>query len=137
MHVLVVDDNLLSRTRLASQVREAGWQITVAAPDPDVLTRLRDNMPDAVVVNLAAGPPTSSGPAAGEDRPTRFVQALRGTMPWTDLPVLGFCGHTDRRRREAGLASGCTKVETTASVAAGLAQIIRTLTAAGSIRGGN
>jgi CheY-like chemotaxis protein len=137
VHVLVVDDNLLSRTRIAGHVQEAGWTVTVSAPDPSALARLQDNLPDAVVVNLAAGQPMPWSAASGDDRSTTFVRMLRATPPWARVPVLGFCGHTDRRRRDAGLAAGCTKVETNASVASKLAELIQALAAAGSVQGGN
>jgi CheY-like chemotaxis protein len=136
MHVLVVDDNLLSRTQITSQVRRAGWDVTAVAADPPVLARLRHARPDVVVVNLAADLPASAASSRPAGRAVAFVRALRSTAALAAVPVLGFCGHTDRRRREEGLASGCTKVATNASVASSVAELIQSLIAAGSAQGG-
>jgi CheY-like chemotaxis protein len=133
MRVLVVDDNLLSRARITSQLRAAGWEATVIAVDPAALASRHADGADAVVVNLAAdGPPL----AVAMDRATEFVRALTGSASWAGVPVLGFCGHTDRPRREAGLAAGCTKVATNAAVATDIVELVRALAASRPTQGG-
>jgi CheY-like chemotaxis protein len=137
MRVLVVDDNLLSRTQIMSQIRRAGWEVTSVALDADALGHLSGDRPDAVIVNLAAARPSLQFSPETSSRPAAFVRALRGEASWSEVPVLGFCGHTERRRREEGLASGCTKVETNGSVASSVTELIRALTAPARIEGGN
>jgi CheY-like chemotaxis protein len=137
MHVLVVDDNLLSRTRIVSQVRRAGWEVTAVAADPEVLARFRHHHPDTVIVNLAADRPAPPLGPSGGSRAAAFVRALRNAPSWTGVPVLGFCGHADQVRRQEGLTAGCTKVATNASVAADITDLIRALTAPGADQGGH
>lgn len=136
MHVLVVDDNLLSRTQIIGQVRRAGWEVTWVAADPEVLAGLGHPHPDTVIVNLAADRAAPPFEAKGASRAAAFVRALRGVPSWSDVPVLGFCGHNDRARRQEGLAAGCTRVATNASVALDVTALIRALRAAGTNQGG-
>jgi CheY-like chemotaxis protein len=121
MFVLVVDDNLLSCTRLLGQVRAAGWDARAAGPGPEGMTLARQKRPDVIVVNLAA---TSHDAAL-------FIGAVKAEPDLAPIPVLGFCGHRDVTRREAAAAAGCDRVVANSAVAAGLPALVRTL-AAGS-----
>jgi two-component system cell cycle response regulator DivK len=123
VRVLVVDDNLLSCTRLLSQLQAAGWQAAAVGFGPEGLTQARQRRPDVVVVNLAAHASDA----------TLFVRALKAEPDLAAIPVLGFCGHRETRRREAALAAGCDRVVSNSSVSAGLPALITTLVA-GSAR---
>lgn len=114
MFVLVVDDNLLSCTRLLARFRAAGWDARAVGVGPDALTLARQRRPDAVIVNLAS---------PGGDAPL-FVRALKGEPDLAPIPVLGFCGHRDARRREAGQAAGCERVVSNSAVASDAAQLV-------------
>ncbi|MDR5696917.1 MAG: hypothetical protein QN135_04290 [Armatimonadota bacterium] len=84
MRVHVLDPDLLSSTRLRDQIRRAGW-----TPADD------RGRPDVVIVNLARVSPGA-------------VASVRAR--WAEAVVVGFCGHADHPRREAGLAAGCDAV---------------------------
>jgi two-component system OmpR family response regulator len=118
MRVLIVDDNLLSCTRLLSQAQAAGWQARALGLGPEGLTQARQRRPDAIVVNLAA----SSNAAL-------FIQALKAEPDLAPIPVLGFCGHREARRREAAFAAGCDRVVTNLSISTELVGLVTTLVA--------
>ncbi|MDR7485539.1 MAG: hypothetical protein QN187_09440 [Armatimonadota bacterium] len=114
MFVLIVDDNLLSCTRLLAQARAAGWQARAVGVGPEALTLARQRRPDAIVVNLAG----SSREAA------LFIQALTAEPDLAPIPVLGFCGHRETRRREAALAAGCDRVVSNSAVVRNLPDLV-------------
>jgi CheY-like chemotaxis protein len=119
VRVLIVDDNLLSCTRLLSQAQAAGWQARALGLGPEGLTQARQRRPDAIVVNLAA----ASSDAA------LFIQALKAEPDLAPIPVLGFCGHRETRRREAAFAAGCDRVVSNSSISSGLVGLVTTLVA--------
>lgn len=122
MFILVVDDNLLSCTRLLSQLRGAGWKATAVGLGPEALTRARQHRPDMIVVNLAA---------VSADA-TLFVRALKGAPDLAPIPVLGFCGHRETGRREAAVAAGCDRVVSNSSVSAELPTLVRAVMSRGT-----
>ncbi len=117
MVVLIVDDNLLSGTRLLSQAQAAGWLASRIGPGLEALIRVREHRPDAIIVNLAA----TTHDAA------RFIQALKAEPDLESIPVLGFCGHRERPRRKAALGAGCDRVVSNESVAAHLPTLLEDL----------
>jgi CheY-like chemotaxis protein len=116
MHVLVVDDNLLSCTRLLHQVRHAGWSSSGCGAG-QALAGARRHRPDVIVVNLAAR----------SHDPIELVRALKTEPDLAGIPVLGFCGHTDTSRRRAATDAGCDRVATNASVAQHLPALLADL----------
>jgi two-component system OmpR family response regulator len=125
MRVLIVDDNLLSCTRLLAQAQAAGWQARAVGPGADALVQARQHRPDAIVVNLAA----ASADAA------LFIRALRAEPDLASVPTLGFCGHRDARRREGAAAAGCDRIVTNSAVASGLRTLVEGLIAPASPMG--
>lgn len=117
MLVLVVDDNLLSYTRLINQAQAAGWQARAVGPGPEGLTMARQHRPGAIVINLAA---------ASHDA-VLFIRALKAEPDLAPIPVLGFCGHREVRRREAAVAAGCDRVVTNSAVSADLPALVNAL----------
>jgi CheY-like chemotaxis protein len=117
--VLIVDDNLLSCTRLLGQVQAAGWQAKAVGPGPEGLTLARQHRPDALIVNLAA----ASRDAA------LFIQAVKAEPDLAPIPILGFCGHREALRREAALAAGCDRVVSNSAISAGAVPLVEALTA--------
>ncbi|MGQ0571701.1 MAG: response regulator [Armatimonadota bacterium] len=122
MFVLVVDDNLLFRTRLLSQLRAAGWKATAVGLGPEALTRARQHRPDTIVVNLAA---------VSADA-TLFVRELKAAPDLAPIPILGFCGHRETGRREAAIAAGCDRVVSNSSVSVELPTLVRAVMSRGT-----
>lgn len=119
MFVLVVDDNLLSCTRLLSQLHMAGWQAAAVGVGAEALTLARQRRPAAIVVNLASGVRDA----------TLFISALKTEPDLAAIPVLGFCGHRETTRREAAVAAGCDQITSNSSVSRELSTLIQTLIA--------
>ncbi len=117
MFVLIVDDNLLSCTRLLSQAQTAGLTATAVGLGPEALTLARQRRPDVIVVNLMAS----------RHDPALFVRALKAEPDLAPIPVLGFCGHREKVRREAAVAAGCDRVVATSSVTGDLGTLVQAL----------
>jgi CheY-like chemotaxis protein len=119
MFLLIVDDNLLSATRLLGQAQTAGWTAKAVGLGPEGLTQARAWRPEVVVVNLASRTQDA----------TLFIRALKAEPDLAPIPVLGFCSHRDLRRREAALAAGCDRVVSNAAVSDSLPALVRAMTA--------
>ncbi len=117
MFVLVVDDNLLSCTRLLGQLQRAGWQAAAVGLGAEGLTLARQRRPAAIVVNLA---PTTRDA-------TLFIRALKAEPDLIEIPVLGFCGHREKARREAAMAAGCDQVVTNSAASTELSSLVQAL----------
>jgi len=117
MFVLVVDDNLLSCTRLLSQLQRAGWQAAAVGLGAAGPSLARQRRPAAIVVNLA---PTTRDA-------TLFIRALKAEPDLAEIPVLGFCGHREKSRREAAMAAGCEQVVSNSAVSTELSTLVQAL----------
>jgi CheY-like chemotaxis protein len=115
--VLIVDDNLLSATRLLNQARAAGLTARAVGLGPEALSLARQRRPDVIVVNLMAS----------RYDPALFVRALKAEPDLDPIPVLGFCGHREKVRREAAIAAGCDRVVATSSVTGDLRTLVQAL----------
>jgi DNA-binding NarL/FixJ family response regulator len=94
MKVLLLDDNLLSSTRLQRALETQGHQVQIAAK-PDV----SDSM-DQVLINLGS----RSLPGI------ELISQCHGLFP--GVTVNGFCGHLEIEIRRAAKAAGINKIFT-------------------------
>ena len=76
--VLVVDDDDTLRAGLRRALRDAGWQVAEAENGRVALARLAEAVPDVIVVDLMM--PEMDG--------FELLDALRGSDPWREIPVL-------------------------------------------------
>ncbi len=121
MHVLIVDDNLLSCTRLLQQAQVAGWTASGCGPS-QALVAARRRRPDVIVVNLAA---------TSYDAP-HLIQEFKAEPDLAPIPLLAFCGHRDAARRQAAMDAGCDRLVSNSSVAQHLVTLVQDLVSAAS-----
>ncbi len=119
MLVLIVDDNLLSCTRLLNQLQMAGWQATAVGLGAEALTLARQRRPAAIIVNLASTVRDA----------TLFIRTLKTEPDLAVIPVLGFCGHRETARREAAVAAGCDQIASNSSVSREVSTLVQALIA--------
>lgn len=96
--IVVLCDDLLFATRISDAVRRAGGDAAVTATGEAALAVAQEQEAAGVIVGLAGR--TYDGPHA--------VAALRAALP--RVAIIGFCGHLDLFRQEAGRRAGCTRV---------------------------
>ncbi|MGH2347932.1 MAG: response regulator [bacterium] len=111
MHVLIVDDNLITASAIQTQLWTQGHTATTVGSARHALDVLRMQGPHVAIVNLAA-----HGFDAAE-----AIQTLRGDPAQGRVRIIGFCGHTDQIRRSGALDAGADLVITNA-------QALKTLT---------
>ncbi len=92
--VLVVDDNRLVRELFVSSLTERGARCRAAGSGAEALARLREEIPDVVVLDLAL--PDGDG--------ADFVPRLRAVAP--DLRIIGVSAHAGVADRARALAAG-------------------------------
>jgi len=121
--VIVADDDLLLSSRVSATLVRLGYRAVVARTAAALDAAVRDGTfrhdLRAIIVNLAA-----RGFDAAE-----AVRRLKQDETTRRTPVLGFCGHRDAARAEAGKAAGCAAVVTNGVVAADLERALRPLVA--------
>ncbi|HKV45139.1 MAG TPA: hypothetical protein VJT32_10770 [bacterium] len=123
--VVVAGDDLLFSTRIAEALARYGHRPVRAASLPALEEALRAG-PDAVILNLASW--TLDATAA--------IQRAKATPGLRPVPLLGFCGHADTRRREAARAAGCDLVATNGEVTSNLQRLLTALLPASAASGG-
>ncbi len=117
MHILVVDDNLLSSTTVLDQLQRAGHSPVVAAQLPEALFAAQQQPPDLILINLAA---TAFDPP-------NLIKAIRTDPGLRNCRVVGFCGHLEHARRASALEAGCDQVITNAVALRQLAVVLATI----------
>ena len=76
--VLVVDDDEISRAGLRSALQQAGWQVAEADNGQIALTRLKEERPNAILLDLMM--PEMDG--------FEFLDEVRRHEEWRDIPVI-------------------------------------------------
>ena len=109
--VLVFATDLLLRSRVEEGLKATGCRAVAAAGPTRLRERLDQERPSAAFVDLEA----RGGADAVAD-----LAAL-------GVPVVGFCGHTERDLRSRGLELGCSRVITRGEVAAKLDRVLEML----------
>jgi DNA-binding NarL/FixJ family response regulator len=107
MKTLLLDDNLLSQTRVAAQLQAAGCEVTTRRQLPE------SGEYGLVLFNL--GSRSMNGLELLESAKTRFPAAQ----------IWGFCGHLEIEIRRAALQSGVDKLLTNEGAMSELSETVR------------
>ncbi len=114
MTVLVLDDNLLSRTTILNQLRVTGHAPELASNVSEALAVATQHHPDFVLINLAA---TTFDPLG-------LIRAFREDPHLRPCRLVGFCGHLEHARQTSAREAGCHYIITNAQA---LRQLAATL----------
>jgi two-component system chemotaxis response regulator CheY len=99
--VLVVDDEPTIRDLVAETLRDAGFDVGLAANGVEALTRMNDCLPDAIVLDLMM--PRLDG--------TGFTELMRLNPRYTGIPILMLTAayEAERAATEVGARAWLTK----------------------------
>jgi len=115
VHVLILDDNLMTSSAVQSQLWTHGHTASIVASAEHALDVLRMEAPQAAIVNLAA-----HGFNAAD-----AIRVLRTDAAHGRVRIIGFCGHTDQVRRTGALEAGADLVITNAQALKTLNDVIQ------------
>lgn len=118
MHVLILDDNLMSASAVQSQLWTHGHTASIVASAKHAVDVLRREAPQAAIVNLAAH---------GFDA-TEAIRALRTDAAHGRVRIVAFCGHTDQVRRAGAYEAGADLVITNFQALKTLTDVLQTTT---------
>lgn len=99
MHILVVDDDILSRTILARLLTNLGYQSTEASSGREALLLLAQSRFDLVLMDLQM--PECNGYAT-----TLMIRAPESSIPNPDIPVIALTADSCTGTHERCLAAG-------------------------------
>ncbi len=102
MHILILDDNLMTASAVQSQLWTHGHTGTIVASPAHAREVLRMEAPRLTIINLAAK--SFDG--------TDAVRAVRADAAHGHVRLIGFCGHTDQDRRARAYEAGADLVIT-------------------------
>jgi CheY-like chemotaxis protein len=113
--VAVIDDNLLFSSGLVAGLKRLGYTPLLLSDARDAVARSAAARPRVVLVNLS---PLAWDPGA-------LIRALKAEPTLAGVPVVGFAGHMEVARIEAGRAAGCDHVVANSAISGDLAGILR------------
>lgn len=94
--ILVVDDSASARQVLLHDLESRGFDVEAAAGGEDALARLRDRIPDVLLLDLEM--PGMDG--------FELIRRVRGDERLAALPILALTSRPDRRHRDEALHAG-------------------------------
>src|SRR5690349_17598862 len=111
---VLIDDNLLTSSTISAKLTALGLTPVVIGSPGEAVTRLAEAPPSLVLVNLSA------------DRlqPLDLVRAIKAEPRLAGVPVIGFTGHTEQARIQAGREAGCDRVVANSAVTGDLGVVI-------------
>jgi CheY-like chemotaxis protein len=95
--VLLAEDHVDTRDGYALYLESRGLEVDLESTGDDVLRRLRDRVPDAVVMDM--GLPVLDGWEA--------TRRIRADPRWSDLPIVAVTGHAFEAHRRRAEDAGC------------------------------
>jgi CheY-like chemotaxis protein len=110
----LIDDNLLFSGQISAGLTRLGLT-------PEVI-----GSPDGAVERLAASPPVIILVNLSTDRlrPLEIVRAVKADPGLAAVPVIGFTGHTEEARIQAGRAAGCDRVVANSAITGDLPGVL-------------
>ena len=114
MRITLIDDNLMTSSQVSAKLSQLGFAPEVISSAAGAVEHLAAEPPAVVLVNLTA------------DRlqPLEIVRAIKAEPRLAELPVIGFTGHTEAARIEAGRAAGCDRVVANSAVTGDLRAVL-------------
>jgi DNA-binding response OmpR family regulator len=98
--ILVINNDLLWRTKIAEIVRQAGLKISTAKTEQEAMDLARHQRPSLILVDLGVKSPDAMA----------LIQRIKETADLKDIPVLGYTFHTDQETWQKGVGAGCDQV---------------------------
>lgn len=114
MRTALIDDNLMTSSTISAKLSQLGLTPVVIGSADGAVERLAAEPPVVVLVNLTAD----------RLRPLDLVRALKAEPHLAEVPVIGFTGHTETTRIEAGRAAGCDRVVANSAVTGDLRAVL-------------
>ena len=114
MTAVLIDDNLLFTSQVSAGLARLGLAAEVIGSPGGVVERLAAAPPAVVLVNLSSD----------RLRPLELVRALKADPRLAAVPVIGFTGHTEQARIEAGREAGCDRVVANSAVTGDLGAVL-------------
>ena len=111
----LIDDNLLTSSQISAKLTALGLTPVVIGSPSGAVERLTAGEPPVVIlVNLSA------------DRlqPLELVRAIKAEPRLAEVPVVGFTGHTEQARIQAGRDAGCDRVVANSAVTGDLRAVL-------------
>src|SRR5438093_8082770 len=118
----LIDDNLLTSSQISAKLTALGLTPSLIGGAAGAVGRLAAGEPPVVIlVNLSA------------DRlgPLELVRAIKGEPRLAGVPVVGFTGHTEQARIQAGRDAGCDRVVANSAVTGDLGAVLDRYLASG------
>jgi CheY-like chemotaxis protein len=114
MRIALIDDNLMTSSQISAKLAQLGLTPVVIGSAAGAVERLASEPPAVVLVNLTA------------DRlqPLELVRALKAEPRLSEVAVIGFTGHTETARIEAGREVGCDRVVANSAVTGDLRAVL-------------
>jgi len=110
----LIDDNLLFSGQISAGLARLGLAAEVIGSPAGAVERLAASPPVVILVNLSS------------DRlgPLELVRAIKAEPRLASVPVIGFTGHTEQTRIEAGRQAGCDRVVANSAVTGDLGAVL-------------
>jgi CheY-like chemotaxis protein len=112
--IAILDDNLLMSSRISALAGQLGLTAAVIGSAAGAVERLAAAAPAVILINLSAD----------RLRPLDLISALRAEPRLSGVPLLGYTGHTEQARIEAGRQAGCDRVVANSAVTGELRAVL-------------
>ena len=114
---VVADDNLMFTTMVEPQLKRLGYQPKTLGGGADLAERIAALEPALVLVNMTAGRFDAAD----------LIRALRADPRTAATRIIGYAGHVEQDRFQAGDEAGADLVVPNSAVRASLAEVLAKL----------
>ncbi len=112
--VVLIEDDLFFSSKIENLLKSSSYEIHTFSKTENALDSLKENIPDLILINLA-----SSNLNA-----LNVISEIKTKGNLKTIPLIGYCGHTQKELIEKALKLGCDKVLPNSVMVSGLSKLL-------------
>lgn len=98
--IVLIEDDLFFSSKIENILKNSEFVIKIFSKETEVLNYLKDNPAGLILINLASH----------SLNPLNLISDIKADSNVKTIPILGYCGHTQKELIEEAQKLGCDKV---------------------------
>ncbi|OGC78676.1 MAG: hypothetical protein A2145_06995 [candidate division Zixibacteria bacterium RBG_16_40_9] len=98
--IVLIEDDLFFSSKIENLLKSSNYEIHTISKTEGLLDSLKQDIPDLILINLASS----------NLNPLSIIPEIKNQLNLRSIPIIGYCGHTQRELIEKALKLGCDKV---------------------------
>ncbi len=118
--IVLIEDDLFFSSKIENLLKSSNYEIHTISKTEGLLDSLKQDIPDLILINLASS----------NLNPLSIIPEIKNQLNLRSIPLIGYCGHTQKELIEKAQRLGCEKVLPNSVMVSGLPKLLQQLSKA-------